>query len=86
MGWVYILRGNNNRYYVGSTKDVERRLSQHNNGESKYTKNLRPLKLVFQQRFENLNQARHIEYKLKKLKRRDYLDKIIDSGKISMDL
>ena len=46
--YVYILRSLNfpDKYYVGLTKDLKQRLKQHNNGESDYTKTLRPWKLT----------------------------------------
>ena len=85
MGTVYILKSQvNGRYYVGSTSNLERRIEEHNKGKSKYTSLTRPFKLVFNQQYESLNKARSIEYKLKKLKRRDIIEKIIQSGEIKL--
>ena len=86
-GFVYFLKSEvNGRYYIGSTNNVDRRLDQHNNGESKYTKLTKPFKLVFSQEYESLKKARQIEFKLKKLKRRDIIEKIIKEGHINLDL
>jgi putative endonuclease len=39
-GYIYILECNNGNYYTGSTKELEKRIEQHNNGEgANYTKN-----------------------------------------------
>ena len=83
MAFVYILQSQKNgRYYIGSTNDVGKRIRRHLAGEVRSTKNLLPVKLVFSQEFPNLSLARKIEQKLKKYKRRDFLDKIIDEGEI----
>jgi len=38
MAWMYILECCDNSYYVGSTKDLKRRMSQHQDGiGSNYT-------------------------------------------------
>jgi len=41
-------------------------------------------KLVLKQEFSSLAVARRIERKIKKLKRRDYIEKIVDEGYIKM--
>ncbi len=43
-GYMYILLCSNGQYYTGSTKDLERRLAQHLNGEgANFTKKICPL-------------------------------------------
>lgn len=80
---VYILESlKNGRYYIGSTVDKERRLIEHNTSQVKATKNLRPLKLVFYQEFEEIKTARQVEYKLKKKKSRGIIKRIIEERKI----
>jgi len=55
-GYLYILKSElNNRYYVGITNNIDRRLKEHNDGKSKYT---RPFKLIFKQTYDDLSQAR----------------------------
>ncbi|MFN0118155.1 MAG: GIY-YIG nuclease family protein [Elusimicrobiota bacterium] len=46
--YVYILRSlqDEQKYYIGLTKDLKQRLRQHNNGESDYTRTLRPWKMT----------------------------------------
>jgi putative endonuclease len=82
-GYVYILKNlKNHRYYIGSTNNLKRRLEEHNRGKTSSLKHLRPLKLLFKQKYANLIQAKRIEYKLKKLKRKDIIERIIEERKI----
>lgn len=67
MYYVYILESEvNGDFYKGSTTDYERRLVQHNNGESKFTSGLRPWKLIFVQEFDTKSEALIQEKKLKR--------------------
>ncbi len=79
---VYILKSNYEKYYVGSTDNIERRIEQHKKGYTHSTKRLGKLELVFSQEFPDLKTARIVEYKLKKLKRKDYIEKIVKEGYI----
>ncbi len=46
--YVYIIQSQKDHsYYKGFSEDVEQRLLQHNAGESTYTKNKIPWKLVY---------------------------------------
>ena len=83
-GFVYILKDANNRFYIGSTDDVERRLYQHSRGSTHTTHRMNNPVLVFSQEFGSLEKAREIERKLKKLKRKDYIEKIILDGYIKV--
>lgn len=85
MPHVYILESiNDGRYYIGSTDDLELRIKHHISGHTPSTKRFGKIKLVFSQEYETLKEARIIEKKLKKLKRKDYLQKIIQDGFIKM--
>lgn len=85
MPYVYILQSlKNQRYYIGSTSDIQQRFLSHRTGQVQATKNLLPLKIVLQQEYIDINVARKIERKLKKLKRRDYIEKIIKDGIIKI--
>ncbi len=65
--YVYILLCSDNSYYVGITNNVERRLVEHETGESRtsYTFKRRPLKLVFCENFPDVNQAIAFEKQIK---------------------
>jgi putative endonuclease len=83
MGYVYILQSlKNSRYYIGSTNDLKRRFDQHQSGYSGYTRNNRPFKLVFNQKYLTLNEARRAEAWLKKQKDRKLLEQIIEQKEI----
>lgn len=85
MACVYILKSlKNGSYYVGSTINIENRLIQHNSGKSRYTSLIRPLELVFSQNYDSLVMARRIEFRLKKFKNRNIIEKIINDGFIKI--
>jgi putative endonuclease len=66
MYYVYILESEvNGDFYKGSTGNYQKRLEQHNNGESKFTSTLCPWKLIFVQKFATKSQALIQEKKLK---------------------
>ncbi|MFN7088658.1 MAG: GIY-YIG nuclease family protein [Candidatus Paceibacteria bacterium] len=54
MFWIYILLSiKDKNFYVGQTKNLERRMKEHNLGLVKSTKNSSPLCLVYCEIFEN---------------------------------
>jgi len=57
-GYMYILECADGSYYTGSTKDLERRLSEHQNSRgANYTKNRLPVKLFFFEKFSRIDKA-----------------------------
>ena len=83
MAFVYILQSDKNgSYYIGSTVDVIRRMQRHDQGQVFSTKRYGPWKLVLQQEFQSVGLARKMELKLKKLKRKDYIEKVVKGGVI----
>ncbi len=64
---VYILKCADSLYYVGVTNDIERRLYEHQTGFNKksFTYNRRPVRLVFQEHFHDINQAIEFEKQIK---------------------
>jgi len=58
MAWMYILECCDGSYYVGSTKDLEYRLSEHQEGMgAKYTSRRLPVKLVYSEEYERISDA-----------------------------
>ncbi len=58
MGYMYILECNDGSYYTGSTKDIERRLIQHQNGNgSNHTKKRLPVKLLYYEQYDRIDTA-----------------------------
>ncbi len=84
MSFVYILENEKGEFYIGSTINLERRIKQHLQGNTRTTKKMGKFKVVFSQEYENLKNARKVEYKLKKLKRHDYIARIIREGSIKI--
>ena len=62
MIFLYVIKSEvNGELYVGICKDVNRRLKEHNAGKNRYTKGLRPWKVVHQENFEDWKTARQKE-------------------------
>jgi len=82
-GYVYILRSiRNRRFYIGSTDNIERRLKEHKEGMCHTTKRFLPVELVLYQKYDSLTRARDIELRLKRMKRKDIIQRIVNEGKI----
>ncbi len=65
--FVYILKCSDGSFYIGSTQDVKSRLKRHNAGEGAlFTALRRPVKLVYQEPFENMDDAVKRERQIKK--------------------
>ncbi len=82
MFYTYILKCNDDTFYIGSTNDLEKRLHAHNNTKAgaHYTKIRRPVALVYHEKFGTNNEARKRENELKKLTRSEKL-KLISKDK-----
>jgi putative endonuclease len=80
MCFVYVLKSlKNGRLYTGSTNDLERRLQEHNNGLSKYTKLTAPFELVYTEEYKTKSEAYRREIFLKTGKGRQVLKEILKS-------
>ena len=78
MWYVYVLRSlKNSRLYTGSTNDLERRLTEHDTGQSKYTSLTKPFKLVYKEVYSTRIEARRRELFLKTGKGRKLLKSIV---------
>jgi len=66
MFYVYILQSEKDqKRYIGFTTNFERRLSEHNSGLVKSTKNRRPLKIIYLEEFESKDEAMNREKEIK---------------------
>jgi putative endonuclease len=80
--FVYFLQSTRDAsYYTGVSDNVERRLIQHNKGESKSTASKRPWTLKRVEAFTDINSAYKREKFLKKMKSRKIIEKIINSDR-----
>ena len=74
---VYILKSKqNNSYYVGSCGDIMTRLVQHNNGQVKSTERYLPWKVIYQEMFKTLTEARKRERQIKSWKKRSAVERL----------
>ncbi len=60
-----------NKRYFGYTENIEHRLSEHNAGLVKSTRNRRPLRIIHIEEFESKKEALVREKELKKKKGKD---------------
>ena len=64
--YVYVLRSReHDRFYIGMTENLDRRIKEHNRGVTKSTKGFRPWDLFFFETFPTRKEARAREKKLK---------------------
>ena len=69
MGVLYILQSESSgKFYVGSTDDFDRRLSEHLRGHTPSTRGRGPWKLVYAEKFDTLLEARRRELEIKNWK------------------
>ena len=79
--FVYILQSEkDNTYYKGFTENVEKRLSQHNNGLSKYTSSKMPWKLIYLEEYSTKREALIREKQIKRFNS-EYLENLIQTYK-----
>ena len=69
MFYVYILRSlKDEKYYIGSTSNVESRLAYHNFGKQRSTKNRIPFELVYFESYPTKSEALKREKQIKSYK------------------
>lgn len=70
-GWMYILECADGSYYTGSTNNLELRLQQHQNGEgANHTKKRLPVKLIYVEEFQRIDEAFYREKQVQGWSRR----------------
>jgi putative endonuclease len=79
--WVYLVSCSDGSLYTGITTNVERRISEHNTSKkgAKYTRNKRPVRLIYSEVQSDRSTASKREYFIKKLSRDEKL-KLIKKG------
>ena len=74
---IYLLRCGDGSLYTGITTDVQRRLTEHKNGDgaaprgAKILRGKQPLSLVFEHEVGNRSDALKLEYRVKQLSKPD---------------
>ena len=67
MFYVYVLKSKKDgKAHIGYTNDLKRRLNEHNNLESKSTKNRAPFELIYYESYKSKSDAKYRETNLKR--------------------
>ncbi len=75
--FTYIVRCKDDTLYCGWTNNLEKRIASHNAGTgAKYTKNRRPVELVYYEPFDTKEEAMSREYAIKQMTREQKLNLI----------
>lgn len=78
MFYLYILYSPiHDRYYVGSTEDIHKRLLRHNNGGVTSTKKYRPWQICYTEQFPTRAEAFNREHAIKRKKSRSYIERLV---------
>ena len=78
MFYTYIIYSNSkNKFYIGYTHDLEKRLERHNSGLSRSTKSGIPWKHVYYESFKTKSEAILRENEIKSKKSRKYIEELI---------
>lgn len=74
MYFVYVLKSKQHKKsYVGISKDVKRRLKEHNAGKNYYTKRYKPWKVLYIEKHDTIKNARQREIYFKSASGRRFL-------------
>ena len=72
--YTYIVKCSDETLYTGWTNNLKKRLEAHNSGKgAKYTKNRRPVELVYFEEYDTKQEAMKKEYAIKQLSRQKKL-------------
>ena len=75
---VYAIKSEINKdIYVGMAMSAEKRLKEHNTGKNRYTKGLKPWRLIHIEYFPNWSEARVREKYLKSGVGKEFLKKLV---------
>jgi putative endonuclease len=78
MFFVYVLQSLKDlSFYVGQCDDLDKRMSKHFDGFSKYTSTKRPLRLKYFEVYERRTEALIRERQIKNMKSRKYIQQLI---------
>ena len=69
-----------NKYYIGSCQDITKRLEDHLNSRSKFTKVTKDWELKYYETFETRSEAMKRELQIKKMKSRKYIEGLIKTN------
>ena len=77
VNYTYMVKCRDGTLYTGWTNNLEKRLTDHNDGKgAKYTKSRRPVELVYYESYETKEEAMRREYAIKRMSRKEKLQSI----------
>ena len=80
MYYVYIIfSAKINKYYVGSTENLELRIIKHNLGTTRYTSQTNDWKIVYCENYQSKTEALKRENEIKRKKSRKYIEDLLKS-------
>jgi putative endonuclease len=80
MYFVYILYSKRiDKYYIGCTENLSKRLEDHNAGLSNFTSKGVPWVRVYFEQLDTLSEARKHEMEIKKKKSRKYIEFLVSN-------
>jgi putative endonuclease len=79
---LYILYSqSSDRFYVGSTNNLQRRLSEHNRKKGKFTDAGIPWNIVYTEIYDSRNEAKAREVFIKSRKSRQFIIELINNSR-----
>ncbi|MGM5469419.1 GIY-YIG nuclease family protein [Flavobacteriaceae bacterium LMO-SS05] len=80
MFYVYIIESEKDHsFYIGQTNDLEKRIENHNQGLSAYTRKKAPWKIVYNEIYKTRSEAIVRERFLKKQRNKEFYLSLINS-------
>ena len=77
MYYVYVLRNKlNNKFYIGSTNNLDERIKRHNEGRSGYTKRGK-WEVYYFEEYKTRSEAMKREKEIKSKKSRKYIENLV---------
>lgn len=81
---LYIIKSQiNDKYYIGVSNNVAKRLKQHNTQKEKSTKSGAPWTLVYIEKYDSRGNAMIRERFIKKQKSHKWIDRLIEAGSLA---
>jgi len=84
--YVYIVRCSDDTLYAGVTKDIKRRVIEHNTNDrlgARYTQSRRPVTLVYEEGSESRSAASRRELQIKRLTKKNKESLIVEYTRLS---
>jgi putative endonuclease len=77
---LYIIQSlTTGKFYIGHTNDLQRRLLEHNSGQTKSTRSGKPWILVYTKEYSSNIEAGREELRLKKMKSHKFIEDYINN-------